>query len=151
MKKKNHIAEMQLDYFEVIHSELSEKLEGKGDDLKVGLEFQPLRSEDDGDEQLGLKVCLDINKRRRDVKLKGSFEATAIFSFTNSLEPQTKFRMLLYNGLAIVYGLFRGIVFQKASSIPPNLRLLPALNIVKLVDEEREKFMVSRDELESVE
>lgn len=39
-----------------------------------------------------------------------------------------------YNGLSIVYGFFRGIVFQKCSFLPPKDRILPTLDLTELIE-----------------
>lgn len=145
MTTQRYFASTQLDHLEVIHVELLEKPEGRHPEIYVELDFEPLRAEDSSDEKLGLRVHLEINKRRRDVKLRGVLEVIASFSFEEALDEKQRIQLLLFNGLATVYSLLRGIVFQKASSLSPSFRLLPMINVVQLVNDKKKQMATNQE------
>lgn len=53
--------------------------------------------------------------------------------------------MLLYNGLSIVYGFLRGLIFQKCSYISPQDRIIPNINIAELIEKTVDRELSKED------
>ena len=82
-----------------------------------------------------LTIKLNFNKSSREPMLKVEAEADFLFSIDPGLPEDQKIKLLVYNGLAIAYGMLRGIVFQKCCMLPPDFRILPGVNLLPLIEE----------------
>ncbi len=131
---KVKFSQLQLEDIQIKNFSLEENLEGQNR-FKIDIDFDPVIVETDNEKFDGLLVNVKINDRARNVKLKAKVEILAIFKFTEELDEEKKARLLLYNGLSIVYGFVRGIIFQKCSYLPPKDRIIPSVNIAQLIEE----------------
>ncbi len=131
---KVKFSQLQLEDIQIKNFSLEENLEGQNR-FKIDIDFDPVIVETDNGKFDGLLVHIRINDRARNVKLKAKAEILAIFKFTEELDEEKKARLLLYNGLSIVYGFVRGIIFQKCSYLPPKDRIIPSVNIAQLIEE----------------
>jgi len=121
---------LQLAHFETIKSELSEFSYNTVDIIDINLDFDLISLDINGKILPGIEFKVDINKHKKNRKLKGHLECTGAFSFPDNKDESEQTKILLFNGLSIMYGMIRGIVFEKASSLPPYERLLPTINLV---------------------
>ncbi|MBK3332928.1 hypothetical protein GWK41_07590 [Persephonella atlantica] len=131
---KVKFSQLQLEDIQIKNFSLEENLEGQNR-FKIDIDFDPVIVETDNGKFDGLLVHIRINDRARNVKLKAKAEILAIFKFTEELDEEKKARLLLYNGLSIVYGFVRGIIFQKCSYLLPKDRIIPSVNIAQLIEE----------------
>ncbi len=131
---KVKFSQLQLEDIQIENFSLEENLEGQNR-FKIDIDFDPVIVETDNEKFDGLLVNVKINDRARNVKLKAKAEILAVFKFTEELNEEKKARLLLYNGLSIVYGFIRGIIFQKCSYLPLKDRIIPSVNIAQLIEE----------------
>lgn len=120
---------VQLEFFRIVDIQLSELPDSEHSDIAVELDCSPIQTQSKEREQLGLEVELFINKRRRNVQIRGYIKSIAFFEFEKDLSQNEKVHFLLGNGFAMIYSLLRGVVYQKVSTIHPDHRLLPTLNL----------------------
>ncbi len=131
---KAKFSQLQLKDIHIKNFKLEENLEGQNR-FNINIDFEPVLIKIEGKELNGLLVNIKINDRARKVKLKVEAEILAVFEFTTNIDEEKKARMLLYNGLSIIYGFIRGVIFQKCSYLPPNDRILPSINLAQLIEE----------------
>ncbi len=82
----------------------------------------------------GLEFKLDVNKGTKNAALKAHVEILALFdAIDKELSEEDKTKLILYNGLSIIYGIIRGMIYQACSTLPPDYRVLPAVNIKDFV------------------
>ena len=110
------------------------------------IDFEPLSVDADDENYPSLRVFLDLNKRRKGVKLGGRLVCIGAFGFSSNIEEKEKFQHLLGNGFAMIYSLLRGIVYQKASSLRPQERLLPTLNLTEIVKRKIQQYKEKNEE-----
>lgn len=61
------------------------------------------------------------------------------FSFKPGVDKETMGRMITFNGLAILYGVARGVVAQMTANGPQGKYILPAVDFVSLIKSRFEK------------
>jgi preprotein translocase subunit SecB len=130
---KAKFSQLQLKDIQIKELHMEENIEGQNR-FNINIDFDPVLIETDKGKFDGLLVNIKINDRARNVKLKVKTEVLAIFEFSDGLNEEKKARMLLYNGLSIVYGFLRGLIFQKCSYLPPKDRILPSINLAELIE-----------------
>lgn len=135
---KATLSQLQLKDIKIEKFSLEENLKGKSK-FNINIDFEPVIVETKEGKFEGLLFDLKINDRARNVKLKIKAQILAIFEFSEDINEEKKARMLLFNGLSIIYGFVRGIIFQKCSYLPPKDRIIPSINLSKLIDEVIEK------------
>ncbi len=131
---KAQLSQLQLKDIQIKNFKLEENLEGQSR-FNINIDFDPVLIGTEDKEFDGLLVNIKINNRARKVKLKVETEILAVFEFTDDLDEEKKARMLLYNGLSIIYGFVRGLIFQKCSYLPPQDRVIPSINLAKLIED----------------
>lgn len=135
---KAKFSQLQLKDIQIKSFKLEENLEGQNR-FNINIDFDPVLIETEDKKLDGLLVSIKVNDRARKVKLKLETEVLAVFEFTTDIDEEKKARMLLYNGLSIVYGFIRGLIFQKCSYLPPQDRILPSINLAQLIEETIQK------------
>ncbi len=135
---KAKFSQLQLKDIQIKSFKLEENLEGQNR-FNINIDFDPVLIKTEDKKLDGLLVSIKVNDRARKVKLKLETEVLAVFEFTTDIDEEKKARMLLYNGLSIVYGFIRGLVFQKCSYLPPQDRILPSINLAQLIEETIQK------------
>jgi len=135
---KAKFSQLQLKDIQIKSFKLEENLEGQNR-FNINIDFDPVLIKTEDKKLDGLLVSIKVNDRARKVKLKLETEVLAVFEFTTDIDEEKKARMLLYNGLSIVYGFIRGLVFQKCSYLPPQDRILPSVNLAQLIEETIQK------------
>jgi hypothetical protein len=141
---KVKFSQLQLKDIQIKKFNLEENTEGQHI-FNINMDFEPLLLKLGEHNLDGLLVKIKINDRTRNVKLKVKTELLAVFEFSTDLSKEKKANMLLYNGLAVVYGFLRGLVFQKCSYLPPKDRILPNVNLVDLIKEKLELVLSSKE------
>ena len=106
--------------------------------FNIDIDFEPVKVNIDEKEYDGLVVFLKINNRNRKVRLKVDTEVLAVFELDKGLSKEKKAQLLLYNGLSMVYGFLRGLIFQKCSYLEPTDRLLPTINLLEIIEKKIE-------------
>jgi len=142
---KAKLSPLQLKDIQIEKFNLEENIKGEKK-FNIDIDFEPVKVSIDDEEYDGLIVFLKINNRNRKVRLKVGTEVLAIFEFNKSLSEEKKAQLLLYNGLSIIYGFLRGLIFQKCSYLKPTDRLLPSINLLDLIEEKIE----SKKEMEKL-
>ncbi|SNZ06990.1 hypothetical protein SAMN06265182_0868 [Persephonella hydrogeniphila] len=130
---KAKFSQLQLKDIQIKKIILEENLQGQNR-FNINIDFDPVLIETEKGKFDGLLVKIKINDRARNVKLKVSTEILALFEFSKDLNEEKKARMLLYNGLSIIYGFLRGMIFQKCSYLPPKDRIIPSINLADLIE-----------------
>lgn len=130
---------LQLEVFEVTKCELKENLEGSSNDISLDFDFNLIQGQIKNEVLSGFHVFLKINPGKKNVKLSGKLQANGLFKINSDelSEEGQRNRFLLNNGLSIIYGIFRGIIYEKASNLEPWNRLLPTINLIEII---KEKF-----------
>jgi preprotein translocase subunit SecB len=77
---------------------------------------------------------LEINKNKKKTPFKISIECIAVFEI-NISDEQQKEKFLIINGSVMVYGFLRGYLFGKLSVLPPECRIIPSINLLKLLQQ----------------
>jgi len=131
---KAQLSQLQLRDIQIKNFKLEENLEGQSR-FNINIDFDPVLIGTEDKEFDGLLVNIKINDRARRVKLKAETEILAVFEFTDDIDEEKKARMLLYNGLSIVYGFVRGLIFQKCSYLTPQDRIIPSVNLAQLIED----------------
>ncbi|WP_297454930.1 hypothetical protein [Persephonella sp.] len=130
---KAKLSPLQLKDIQIIRLNLDENIKGEKK-FNIDIDFEPVKVNIDEKEYEGLIFYLKVNNRNRKVRLKVDTEVLAIFEFEEGLPPEKKAQLLLYNGLSIIYGFLRGLIFQKCSYLRPEDRLLPSINLLDIID-----------------
>ncbi len=131
---KAQLSQLQLKDIQIKNFKLEENIQGQNR-FNINIDFDPVIIETENNKFDGLLVDIKINDRARNVKLKVKTQLLAVFEFTEKLEEEKKARMLLYNGLSIVYGFVRGLIFQKCSYLSPQDRIIPSINLAQLIED----------------
>ena len=124
---------LQLKAIEVLNFRIEENIKGKKKfNLDGDFEVVGYRSKDGV--YKGLEFKLDINKGAKNAALKAHIEILALFDVVNKeMSEENKTKFILYNGLSITYGIVRGMIYQACSTLPPDYRVLPAVDIKDFV------------------
>lgn len=134
MKNQNYQPPpLRLEFFELERVELQENPRAQNANIVVDLDFQLIRSK--AEEKFGIKLFLVLNKNQKNPKIKGELECISFFGFEDEMDESQKANFIKYQGFAMSYSLLRGVVFQKASSLPSTHRLLPTLNLKSIVEQ----------------
>lgn len=137
---------MRLEFFRIPEIELSESPDAENAAIFVDMDFSPIQTDTEGEPLLGLEVELFLNKRRRNTKIRGYIKSVAFFEFEDDIPVSARLNLLLGNGLAMVYSLLRGVVYQKSTSIHPDNRLLPTLNLTELIQHKIETIETATEQ-----
>ena len=130
---KAKLSPLQLKDIQIIKFSVEENLKGEKK-FNIDIDFEPVKVNIDEKEYDGLVVFLKVNNRNRKVRLKVDTEVLAVFEFDEGLSKEKKAQLLLYNGLSIIYGFLRGLIFQKSSYLKPTDRLLPSINLLDIIE-----------------
>ncbi len=130
---KAKLSPLQLKDIQIIKFSVEENLKGEKK-FNIDIDFEPVKVNIDEKEYDGLVVFLKVNDRNRKAKLKVKTEVLVVFEFEEDLSKEKKAQLLLYNGLSIIYGFLRGLIFQKCSYIKPTDRLLPSINLLDVIE-----------------
>ncbi len=131
---KAKLSQLQLKDIQIKNMSIEENIKGQNR-FNINIDFDPVIIETENNKFDGLLVDIKINDRARNVKLKVKTQLLAVFEFTGELNDEKKARMLLYNGLSIVYGFIRGLIFQKCSYLSPQDRIIPSINLAELIED----------------
>ncbi len=134
---KAKLSPLQLKDIQIIRLNIDENIKGEKK-FNIDIDFEPVKVNIDEKEYEGLIFYLKVNNRNRKVRLRVDTEALAIFEFEKGLPPEKKAQLLLYNGLSIIYGFLRGLIFQKCSYLSPEDRLLPSINLLDIIERKME-------------
>ncbi len=134
------LSPLQLKDIQIYNFKLEENLKGKKH-FNIDIDFQPvLVNKNNKKEFNGLLVEIQVNNKTKNTKLKLNLKLLAIFEIEEDLNEEKKAKLLIYNGLSIVYGFVRGLVFQKCSFLPYEDRLLPIINLADLIERKIRNF-----------
>jgi len=128
---KVKLSQLQVEHVIIKRCKVEENIEGTHKQ-NLDLDFEAGITED-GMHILAIKLA--YNRSSKKPVLKAEIEADFIFKIDPDLSEEQKVKLLVYNGLAMAYGMLRGIVFQKCCILPPNLRVLPGVNLLPLIKE----------------
>jgi len=134
---KAKLSPLQLKDIQITKLNVEENIKGEKK-FNIDIDFEPVKVNIDEKEYDGLVVFLKVNNRNRKVRLKVDTEVLAVFEFDEGLSKEKKAQLLLYNGLSIIYGFLRGLIFQKCSYLKPTDRLLPSVNLLEIIDKKIE-------------
>ena len=130
---KAKLSPLQLKDIQITKLNVEENIKGEKK-FNIDIDFEPVKVNIDEKEFDGLVVSLKVNNRNRKVRLKVDTEVLAVFEFDEGLSKEKKAQLLLYNGLSIIYGFLRGLIFQKCSYLKPTDRLLPSINLLDIIE-----------------
>jgi preprotein translocase subunit SecB len=130
---KATLSPLQLKDIQIFKFKLEENIEGLNN-FSIDIDFKPVLVDVDEEKLNGLLVEIKINNKARNTKLKLETKLLAVFEIDKNLDDERKARLLIYNGLSIVYGFIRGMVFQKCSYLSPQYRILPSINLADLIE-----------------
>ncbi|WP_025209563.1 hypothetical protein [Hippea sp. KM1] len=120
---------LQLKAIKVLNFRIEENIKGKKK-FNLDGDFEVVGYKLENDVYKGIEFKLDINKGSKNAALKAHIEILALFNVVDKeMSEKDKTRFMLYNGLSIVYGIIRGMIYQACSALPPDYRVLPAVNI----------------------
>ncbi len=134
---KAKLSQLLLKDISIIKLNIEENLDGERK-FNIDIDFEPVKVNIDEKVYDGLVLFLKVNNRNRKVKLKVDIEVLSVFEFNEDLSKEDKTRFLFYNGLSIIYGFLRGLIFQKCSYLKPSDRLLPSINLLEIIDKKVE-------------
>ena len=120
---------LQLKAIKVLNFRIEENIKGKKK-FNLDGDFEVVGYKLENDVYKGIEFKLDINKGSKNAALKAHIEILTLFDVVDKeMSEEDKTRFILYNGLSIVYGIIRGMIYQACSTLPPDYRVLPAVNI----------------------
>lgn len=133
MKLKTSI--LQLKKLQVEQFKLEENINGINKFI-LDADFVPVESAegDNNEKYRGFHFTLKVNDRAKNPALKSKIEIAVLFDVDKNLPEEKQVNFILYNGLAILYGIIRGMIFQACSILPPNMRLLPSVNLADFIN-----------------
>ena len=124
---------LQLKEIQIKRFSLEENIDGINKFL-LDADFLPVVVEGkDGKSYKGINFTLKINYKAKKPALKADIEILALFEINKNLKEEEQAMYILYNGLSILYGIVRGMIFQACSVLPPFMRLLPTVNIAEFI------------------
>ncbi len=126
---------LQLKKIQVEKFKLEEDIKGSNKFI-LAADFDPIElvNSKNDEKYSGLHFTLKVNDKSKNSALKCRIEITGIFDVDKNLSKEKQVEFVLHNGLSILYGITRGMVFQACSVLPPNMRMLPTVNIAKLIE-----------------
>ncbi len=130
---KAKLSPLQLKDIQITKLNVEENIKGEKK-FNIDIDFEPVKVNINEKKYDGLVVFLKVNNRNRKVRLKVDTEILAVFEFDEGLSKEKKARLLFYNGLSIIYGFLRGLIFQKCSYLKPTDRLLPSINLLDIIE-----------------
>ncbi len=130
---------LQLRDIKVNHFKLEENINGIKKFI-LDADFTPFEINKDGESIKALDFILKVNAKAKNPTLKAELKLFATFDISDKFEDYKQIEILLYNGLSILYGIARGMILQGGSILSPQNRLLPAVDIAKLVKDKMEKI-----------
>ncbi len=89
-----------------------------------------------------ITIELHVNKSEADFKANPYYvflKITGFFSFAKGTDEQTIEKMIPLNGLAILYGIARGVVAQATANSMHEKFILPTVNLVEATKEQAKK------------
>ena len=145
--KLNTSTILQLKEIQVEHFKLEENINGVNKFI-LDADFLPIEfTARDGKKQYrGISFILKVNHRTKNPALKAEIKIVAAFDVDKNLSEEEQVKFILYNGLSILYGIIRGMIFQACSILPPSMRLLPTVNIIDFIKSRLQKLK-DEDEL----
>ncbi len=134
---------LQLKTVEVATFKIEENIKGVKK-FNLNGDFDLIVSSQNDKAYKGLKFKLNLNNKSQNAAIKAKVEIIALFDVDRSLPEKEQDKYILYNGLSIIYGIVRGMIYQACSIVPPEFRLLPSVNIKEFVkDKIKEKIMAT--------
>ena len=126
---------LQLEKVWINEIELKENPRGVSSDIRVNMDFEPMLAKVGGKELKAIQIEVDINKNVKNPKIRGRIRITGAFSLGEEAGENEGERIqnLLAAGLNILYGMVRGMVFQRVSSVDPAYRVLPVIDLRDLI------------------
>ena len=135
---------LQLKTVEVATFKIEENIKGVKK-FNLNGDFDLIVSSQNDKAYKGLKFKLNLNNKSQNAAIKAKVEIIALFDVDRSLSEKEQDKYILYNGLSIIYGIVRGMIFQACSVVPPEFRLLPSVNIKEFVIEKIKENPISTD------
>ena len=135
---------LQLKTVEVATFKIEENIKGVKK-FNLNGDFDLIVSSQNDKAYKGLKFKLNLNNKSQNAAIKAKVEIIALFDVDRSLSEKEQDKYILYNGLSIIYGIVRGMIFQACSAVPPEFRLLPSVNIKEFVIEKIKEKTISTD------
>jgi len=125
---------LRLKKIQVKKFKLEENIEGNNKFI-LAADFYPIELIDrtNDEKYRGIKFILKVNDKAKNSALKCTMEIVAIFDIDKNLSEEKQVTFMLYNGLSILYGIARGMIFQACSILPPNMKMIPTVNIDDLI------------------
>ncbi len=131
MKLKTSV--LQLKELQIEKFEIEENIHGINKFI-LNADFTPIESSKGDEKYRGFRFKLTVNYRVKNPALKSRIELAVLFDIDKNLTEKEQVRLILYNGLSIIYGMMRGMIFQACSILPPDMKALPSINLVDFID-----------------
>lgn len=127
---------LQLEKVWINEIELKENPKGASLDIRVDMDFEPMLAKVGGKELKAIQIKVDINRNVKNPKIRGRLRITGAFSLGEEAgeSEEERIRNLVVAGLNILYGMVRGMVFQRVSSVDPAYRVLPVIDLRDLIN-----------------
>ena len=107
-------------------------------DYSVDLDFDVLETDKGEDELYMLRLRVWVNKNKRNAYFKIEMQIQGVFEFIEKLGEEKRTRLLIFNGFSMLYSFVRGYIYAKLDGIPPDLRVLPTINLLKTLKKKLE-------------
>ena len=120
---------LRLKTIKVLNFKIEENIKGENK-FNLNGDFEGIVHRSKDKTYKGLEFKLDVNKGTKNAAIKAHLEILALFDIVNKeLSEEEEAKFLLYNGLSIIYGIVRGMIYQACSVLPPDYRILPTVNM----------------------
>ena len=105
--------------------------------IKVNVDFQVKFGEAEIEESKqkfpAISFLLKVNEKKKKVPFKAYINGIALFDI--DLNDEKNKRLLVINGTVLIFGFLRGYLFAKLNLLPNECRLLPAVNLIGVIEE----------------
>jgi len=136
---------LQLKKIQINRFKIEENIEGINK-IRLYSDFDLIvwSEKDDSDKQnKGIHFVLKVNEKVKNPALKCLIDLIVLFSIDKNISEDQQIKFILYNGLSIVYGIVRGMVYQACSILPPSMRMLPTVDLNRLIKLKLEEIKAS--------
>jgi len=146
LMKKSSLVQLEKVWIDEI--ELKESPAGANPDIRIDMDFEPMLAKVGGKELKAIQIKVDINKNIKNPKIRGRLKITGAFSLGEDAgkDEEERIRNLVITGLNILYGMARGLVFQRVSSVDPAYRVLPVIDLRDLINKKTSELAGESEE-----
>ncbi len=104
-------------------------------DLKIDFQvkFGEAELEEDKRTFPAISFLLKVNEKKKKAPFKAYIRGIALFDI--DLTEERNIRLLVINGTVLIFGFLRGYLFAKLNLLPNECRLLPAVNLMQVIEE----------------